>query len=88
MAAHGLRLSWREWFYLFTGGKKARSRRIGIFLIVGALIAHAFALFVITRFTAADFSVPRANYLLLTGGLLLYFFLMASQAKAATTRVL
>ena len=29
LAAHELRLSWRDWFYLFTAGKKARSRRIG-----------------------------------------------------------
>jgi ABC-2 type transport system permease protein len=88
LAAHELRLSWRDWFYLFAAGKKARSRRIGILLIVGALLAHAFALFVIGRFTAEDFPVSRANYLLLTSGLLLYFCLMASQAMEAATRVL
>jgi ABC-2 type transport system permease protein len=88
LAAHELRLSWREWFYLFTAGKKARSRRLGIFVIVGVLLAHGFALFVIGRFTAADFPVLRANYLLLTSGVLLYFFLMTSQAMEAATRVL
>ena len=88
LAAHELRLSWRDWFYLFTAGKKARSRRMGIFFIVGVLLAHAFALFVIGRFTAADFPVSRANYLLLTSGVLLYFFLMTSQAMEAATRVL
>lgn len=88
LAAHELRLSWRDWFYLFTAGKRARARAIGLFLIVAAFAAHAFAYFVIQRFTAADFAVDRANYLLLTGGLLLYFFLMISQAMEATTRVL
>jgi len=88
LASHEFRLSWRDWFYLFTQGKASRARRIGIFFVVGALLAHAFAWFVIARFTAADFPVPRANYLLMTGGLLLYFCLMASQAMEATTRVL
>jgi ABC-2 type transport system permease protein len=88
LAAHELRLSWRDWFYLLTGGKASRIRRIVIFVIVAALLAHAFATFVLGRFTAADFAVPRANYLLMTGGLLLYFCLMTSQAMEATTRVL
>lgn len=88
LAGHELRLSWRDWFYLFTGGKKARSRTIAAFMIVGCLFAHAFALYVIGRFSAADFPVARANYLLLTSGVLLYFFLMTSQAMEAATRLL
>jgi len=88
LAAHELRLSWRDWFYLLTGGKKARTRRLAIFVVVAVIVTHIFANFVISRFSASDFEVARANYLLLTGGLLLYFFLMASQAMEATTRVL
>lgn len=88
LAAHEFRLSWRDWFHLFTAGKKSRARAIGIFLVVATIVAHAFAWFVIQRFSAADFPVARANYILITGGLLLYFCLMISQAMEATTRVL
>ena len=88
LAVHELRLSWRDWFYLFTAGKRSRARAISLFIVVATIVAHAFAYFVIQRFTAADFPVARANYLLMTGGLLLYFFLMISQAMEATTRVL
>ena len=56
--------------------------------MVGAILAHAFAWFVLHRFTAADFQSVRANFLLLTAGLVLYFCLMISQSMEAATRVL
>lgn len=88
LAAHELRLSWRDWYSLLTAGKRARARKVAIFFVVAAIAVHAFAYFMVRRFSAADFDVDKANYLLLSGGLLLYFFLMISQAMEAATRIL
>ncbi len=88
LARHELRLSWRDWRFLVTGGSASRGRKVAIAVMVGAILAHAFAWFVLHRFTAADFQSVRANFLLLTAGLVLYFCLMISQSMEAATRVL
>lgn len=88
LARHELRLSWRDWRYLVTAGKASRGRKVAIAVLIGAILAHGFAWFVLHRFTAADFQSARANYLLLTAGLVLYSCLMTSQAMEAATRVL
>lgn len=88
LTAHELRLMWRDWRFLLTAGKAARGRKVLFIAAVGVVLAHLFAWFVLRRFEAGDFTLPRANYLLLTGGLMLYFCLMISQAMEAATRVL
>ncbi len=88
LTAHELRLTLRDWRYLLGGSKGSLPRKAVIALSVAAILSHLFAWFVLRRFTEADFPVLRANFLLLTGGLLLYFFLMISQAMEAATRVL
>lgn len=88
LASHELRLSWRDWYYLLTAGKRSRARKVLAFVTIAAIAAHLFAWFIIKRFSAGDFQSEKANYLFLTGGLLLYFFLMISQGMEAATRVL
>ncbi|BAT58967.1 hypothetical protein GJW-30_1_01495 [Variibacter gotjawalensis] len=88
LAAHELRLSWRDWYQLLTAGKKSRARKVAFILILFAIGVHGFAWFMVRKFSATDFAVAKANYLLLTGGFLLYFFLMISQAMESATRIL
>ena len=65
LAAHELRLTWRDWLYHADRGQ-ARARPQGRDpLILAAIGVHLFAYFMVRRFSAADFDVAKANYLLL-----------------------
>jgi ABC-2 type transport system permease protein len=55
-ARHELRLAWREWLAMMTGGRRGRKRTAVIGLIVFAAILHLPAYAVIGRF--ADLKAP------------------------------
>ena len=63
-ARHEIRLAWREWLAMMTGGRRKRSRAV-IGLIVFAVIMHLPAYAVIGRFSdlamPLDKSSPRSS---------------------------
>src|SRR4051794_39081425 len=86
-ARHELRLAWREWLAMMTGGRRKRKRTAGIGLIVFAALMHLPAWAGIGRF--ADLRIPadKSSLIVLTATILLAWALMLSQAIESVTRV-
>jgi ABC-2 type transport system permease protein len=86
-ARHELRLAWREWLAMMTGGRRGRKRAAVIGLIVFAAIMHLPAYGVIGRF--ADLRAPfdKSSLIVITATILLAWALMLSQAIESVTRV-
>jgi ABC-2 type transport system permease protein len=86
-ARHELRLAWREWLAMMTGGRRGRKRRAVIGLIVFAAIMHLPAYAVVGRF--ADLQAPpdKSSLIVITATMLLAWALMLSQAIESVTRV-
>jgi ABC-2 type transport system permease protein len=55
-ARHEIRLAWREWLAMMTGGRRGRKRRAVIGLMIFAAIMHLPAYAVVGRF--ADLKAP------------------------------
>ncbi len=85
-ARHELGLAWRDWLSMMTAGKKGRELILVIVLAGIAVIAHAMAGSIIHNWAEGGVELTKANLLLLSGGGLLFFTLMLSQAMESVTR--
>jgi ABC-2 type transport system permease protein len=87
-ARHELRLAWREWLAMMTGGRRRRTRAAVIGLVIFAAIMHLPAWAVIGRF--ADLAAPldKTSSIVLTSTIFLAWALMLSQAIESVTRVI
>ncbi len=85
-ARHEIRLAWREWLAMMTGGRRKRSRAI-IGLIVFAAIMHLPAYAVIGRFADLQAPLDKPSLIVLTATIVLAWALMLSQAIESVTRV-
>ncbi|MBE7732358.1 permease [Devosia faecipullorum] len=87
LARHELRLTWREWMALMTGGK--RSRLAG--WIIGGLSIYGFitliAWFAIKPWIDAGAIIDKQTLLVISGMGLLFWAVTLSQALEAVTRV-
>jgi ABC-2 type transport system permease protein len=85
-ARHELRLAWRDWAWLLSGGNSRHWLFGAVGLVVVVVLMHALAF--VTLPPAADLrSVPDKRMLVTIGGtLLLYSSLMLSQALESVTR--
>ena len=85
-ARHEIRLAWREWLAMMTGGRRKRTRAV-IGLIVFAAIMHLPAYAVIGRFSDLRAPLDKSSLIVMTATIVLAWALMLSQAIESVTRV-
>ena len=85
-ARHEIRLAWREWLAMMTGGRGRRKRAL-IGLIVFAAILHLPAYAVIGRFADLQLPLGKSDLIVITATIFLAWALMLSQAIESVTRV-
>src|SRR4051794_2467557 len=85
-ARHEIRLAWREWLAIMTGGRGKRKRAI-IGLILFAAIMHLPAWAVIGRFADLRPPLDKPTLIVITATIFLAWALMLSQAIESVTRV-
>lgn len=85
-AHHELRLAWRDWLGMVTGGR--RGRKLGLFVAGLALYAllHAIAASIVAP-AARSITIDKPTLVMVTGMGLLFFSVMLSQALEAIARV-
>lgn len=85
-AGHELRLAWRDWAWLLSGGRRRRGYVAALALVAFAIFAHGFAAVTLPR--AADLAaLPDKHMLVAIGGtVMLSASLMLSQAMESVTR--
>jgi len=86
-ARHELRLAWREWLAMMTGGRRRRTRAAIIGLIMFAAIMHLPAWAVIGRFATLQAPLDKSSLIVLSATIFLAWALMLSQAIESVTRV-
>ena len=85
-ARHELSLAWREWLAMMTGGRRTRGVALFIVLAVVAALLHLMAYGLVGPWVATGIVPDKATLVLLTGGGLLFWSVMLSQAMESVTR--
>ena len=85
-ASHELRLAWRDWSAMMTAGKSVRDRALLIGMLVFVAGLHGLAYALVGGYFAAGAPVDIATVVLISGGLMLSFTIMFSQAMETVTR--
>jgi ABC-2 type transport system permease protein len=85
-ARHEARLAWRDWLAMMTAGRRRRVRTVAIALTVLVTLMHLMAYSMIGPFAGTGLDADKATLVVMTGGLLLSWSLMVSQAMETTTR--
>src|ERR1700750_1029377 len=85
-ARHEIRLAWREWLAMMTGGRRQRKRAV-IGLILFAVVRHLPAYAVIGRFADLQMPLDKSSLIVITATIFLAWALMLSQAIESVTRV-
>jgi len=86
-ARHEIRLAWREWLSMMTGGRHRRKRAAITGLLVIAALMHVPAYAVIGRYAALQAPLDESQSIILTATIMLAWALMLSQAIESVTRV-
>ncbi len=86
-ARHELRLTWREWLAMMTGGRRRRKRVAITGLIVFGAIMHLPAWAVIGRYANLQTPLDKSSLIVITATIVLAWALMLSQAIESVTRV-
>jgi ABC-2 type transport system permease protein len=86
-ARHELRLAWRDWLAMMTGGR--RRRRIGLVvgLSIAAVVLHLLAYGLALPWLRSGIAADKATLLVVSGAGFTIFTVMLSQAIEAVTRV-
>jgi ABC-2 type transport system permease protein len=87
LARHELRLSWREWTAMVTGGKRSRAIWLIAAAAVFAVVLHLLAYVLIAPFASTAHGADVAALVVVTGCAALAGSLMLSQAVEMLTRV-
>jgi ABC-2 type transport system permease protein len=85
-ARHEIRLAWREWLAMMTGGRRKRTRAV-IGLLVFAAIMHLPAYAVIGRYADLKPPLDKTSLIVMSAIIWLAWALMLSQAIESVTRV-
>lgn len=83
---HELRLAWRDWVQLMSGGRRLRDRVILIGMAVFALGMHWIAHTVLSSFFLAGAVMTPAKLVMISALILLSFTMILSQAMESVTR--
>ncbi|MDE2375878.1 permease [Bradyrhizobium sp.] len=86
-ARHELRLAWREWLAMMTGGRRKRRRAAAVGLVVFAALLHLPAWAVVGRFADLRLPLDKSSLIVVSSTILLAWALMLSQAIESVTRV-
>ena len=86
-ARHEVRLAWREWLAMMTGGRRGRRRALIIGLVVFAALLHVPAWAVIGRYAELEAPLDTSALIIITATIFLAWTLMLSQAIESVTRV-
>ncbi|KFL28460.1 permease [Devosia sp. 17-2-E-8] len=86
-ARHELRLAWREWMAMMTGGRPARRVGVIIFLAVLVIGMHLLSFALLSPWVASGAAIDKAMLVMLTGTGLLFWTVMLSQVLESVTRV-
>jgi ABC-2 type transport system permease protein len=86
-ARHEIRLAWREWLAMMTGGRRGRRRSLIIGLLVFAALLHVPAWAVIGRYALLQGPLDKSALIVITATIFLAWALMLSQAIESVTRV-
>lgn len=86
-ARHELRLAWREWLAMMTGGRRRRKRAAVIGLVVFAALLHLPAWAVLGRFADLQLPLGKSTLIAISATIFLAWALMLSQAIESVTRV-
>jgi ABC-2 type transport system permease protein len=86
LAHHEFRLSWRDWWSMFTAGKPHRIRVVTLALAAFAIVMHLVAFTIVARFATIDPDADRGTLVVITGCAILGWSLMMSQAMESVTR--
>ena len=84
---HEVRLAWREWIAMLTGGRRGRKRAALIGLVAFAALMHLPAYAVIGRFADLEMPLDKSSLIVMTATIALAWALMLSQAIESVTRV-
>jgi ABC-2 type transport system permease protein len=85
LALHEVRLSWRDWIYLITGGHRRRAITSGLLFIVFVLFLHSVAYLMLRSSNLAGIA-DLQTLVVITGSLAMSSSLMLSQALESVTR--
>jgi ABC-2 type transport system permease protein len=86
-ARHEIRLAWREWLAMMTGGRHGRRRATIIGLLVFAALLHVPAYAIIGRYATLQAPLDTPTLIIVTATIFLAWTLMLSQAIESVTRV-
>jgi ABC-2 type transport system permease protein len=86
LAHHELRLVWRDWVRMMTGGKRRRAIVLVIVLTIFAVALHIAVYPLVATWPPAGSAPDKRAMVLITGGGLLFFTMMLSQAMESVTR--
>jgi len=85
-AQHELRLFWRDWFSMLSGGKRRRESVVLLVALVFLAVFHLVAYLIVAPLAAAGVAADKATLVLITGSAFLSWTLMLSQAIESVTR--
>jgi ABC-2 type transport system permease protein len=86
-ARHEIRLAWREWLAIMTGGRRGRRRAVIIGLLVFGALLHVPAYAVIGKYATLESPLDKPTLIVITATIFLAWSLMLSQAIESVTRV-
>ena len=86
-ARHEIRLAWREWLAMMTGGRRGRRRVAIIGMLALAALMHVPAYAVIGRYASLQAPPDKSALIVVTATILFAWALMLSQAIESVTRV-
>jgi ABC-2 type transport system permease protein len=86
-ARHEIRLAWREWLAMMTGGRRGRRRTLIVGLLIFAALLHVPAYAVIGQYALLQAPLGKSALIVITATILLAWALMLSQAIESVTRV-
>ena len=86
-ARHEIRLAWREWLAMMTGGRHKRRHAVIIGLLVFGGLLHIPAYAVIGRYATLEAPLDKPALIVMTATIFLAWALMLSQAIESVTRV-
>jgi ABC-2 type transport system permease protein len=86
MARHELKLSWRDWIGMMTGGRRGRMRVLAIAFLGFTAFMHLIAYGIVETFAEIARHPDKQALVIITGSALLSWSLMLSQAMEMVTR--
>jgi ABC-2 type transport system permease protein len=86
-ARHEIRLAWREWLAMMTGGRRGRKRAAIVGMVILAVVMHLPAYAVIGKYAGLQAPLDKSALIVITATILLAWALMLSQAIESVTRV-